>query len=141
MTALQKIEWLKGERLIGRFRCQDEGEDQDLSTLLNQIEILLKKKSIPKYSESFEKNYIAFITHFNDLKGWETGTKGKFKGESKSKRQFKALHNEHSNKDIVKAIKAMFNNQHHIDTKYVYVTPEFATRPAIFARFLEISNS
>lgn len=45
MTPLQKIQWLKGERSIGRFRCQDEGEDQDLSTLLNQIEILLKKKN------------------------------------------------------------------------------------------------
>jgi len=47
-TALQKIEWLKGQRLIGRFRCQDESENQDLSTLLNQVEILLKKKKATK---------------------------------------------------------------------------------------------
>jgi len=58
MTALQKIEWLKGQRTIGRFRCEDEGEDQDLSTLLNQIEILLKKKK-PVPSHTFYVTEVA----------------------------------------------------------------------------------
>ena len=56
MTILQKIQWLKGERLIGRFRCIDENENNDLSTFLNQIEISLKKKSKPRHSKSLERN-------------------------------------------------------------------------------------
>ena len=57
-TALQKIEWLKGERSIGRFRCQNEGEDQDLSTLLNQIEISLKKKTPAKPQQFYAKEIV-----------------------------------------------------------------------------------
>ena len=89
--------------------------------------------------KTFEDNYKAFINHFNKLKGEETGNIGRFKGEPKSKRQFKDLIKDHSGIEIVKAIRAMFRDQHHIDHKYRYVTPEFATRPAVFARFLEQS--
>lgn len=89
--------------------------------------------------KTFEDNYMAFIAHFNDLKGWETGTKGRFEGDEKSKRQFKVLHKQHKSTDIVKAIKAMFRDQYHIDTGFKYATPEFITRQDKFARFLEQS--
>lgn len=96
----------------------------------------LKPPSTP-IVKTFEDNYMAFIAHFNDLKGWETGTKGKFQGDEKSKRQFKVLYKQHKSTDIVNAIKAMFRDQYHIDTGFRYSTPEFITRQDKFARFLE----
>lgn len=96
----------------------------------------LKPPSNPTV-KTFEDNYKAFITHFNHLKGLETGTEGKFQGDEKSKRQFKVLHKQHNSTDIVKAINAMFRDQHHIDTGFKYATPEFITRQDKFARFLE----
>lgn len=100
----------------------------------------LKSPSTPTV-KTFEDNYKAFITHFNHLKGLETGTEGKFQGDEKSKRQFKVLYKQHSSTDIVKAINAMFRDQHHIDNGFKYATPEFITRQDKFARFLESSNS
>lgn len=39
---LKKIQFLKEQRTTGRFRINDRHEDDDLSTLLNQIEKQLK---------------------------------------------------------------------------------------------------
>lgn len=42
-TAIEKIDWLEKQRMIGRFRCVEDFEDDDLSTLLAQIKTLLLK--------------------------------------------------------------------------------------------------
>lgn len=39
---IKKINWLKDQRLIGRFKVNDKSEDNDLSTILNQIRIALE---------------------------------------------------------------------------------------------------
>lgn len=41
---IKKIDFLKDQRLIGRFRCNDKNDDDDLSTILNQIKISAKKQ-------------------------------------------------------------------------------------------------
>ena len=84
-----------------------------------------------------DDRYQEFIKHFNYLKKRETGTEGKFKGEEKSKRQFKVIRGKYSNEEIVAATKAMFNDQHHIDNGFMYATPELLTRPAKFEMFLQ----
>lgn len=41
--ALKKMTWLKDQRMIGRFRCENPSENQDLSTLINQVILALGK--------------------------------------------------------------------------------------------------
>lgn len=48
--ALKKMTWLKEERNIGRFQCKNKGDNQDLSTLINQVILALGKP------EPLEKN-------------------------------------------------------------------------------------
>lgn len=86
---------------------------------------------------TFDDKYKAFIDLFNDVKGQITGSKGKFKGESKSKAQFKVLLKSYKGKEITKAILAMFRDSHHIDNGYKYATPELLTRADKFPRFYE----
>ena len=40
---LEKITWLKEQRMIGRFRCEDDFDNKDLSTLINQVILALGK--------------------------------------------------------------------------------------------------
>lgn len=86
---------------------------------------------------TFDEKYMAFIDLFNDIKGRVTGRKGKFRGESKSKAQFKVLLKTYIGKEITKGILSMFRDQHHIDTGYKYATPELLTRAEKFHRFYE----
>ena len=86
---------------------------------------------------TFEDKYREFIKHFNYLKGRETGSVGQFKGEDKSKRQFKVIRGKYTNDEIVRAVKSMFNDKHHIENGFRYATPELLTRPEKFEMFLQ----
>ena len=87
--------------------------------------------------KTFDEKYMAFIDLFNKIKGTVTGSRGKFKGESKSKAQFKVLLKTYVGKEITKGILSMFRDQHHVDTGYKYATPELLTRADKFPRFYE----
>lgn len=41
IEALNKLNWLKEQRMIGRFTCEDANEDTDMTILLNQVAILI----------------------------------------------------------------------------------------------------
>lgn len=65
-TALEKITWLKDQRMIGRFRCENPSENQDLSTLINQVilalgkpEPLAKKKAVIKFCKNCNSGNLA----------------------------------------------------------------------------------
>jgi len=83
-----------------------------------------------------KSKYQRFIDFFNEVKGAETGTKGKFKGDAKSKRQFTAILKDYSGDDIASAVQSMFRDKHHKESGYKWATPELITRPDKFARFL-----
>lgn len=86
---------------------------------------------------TFEDKYRAFIKLFNDIKKKETGRKGKFRGDSKSKAQFKILLKQYTGKEITIGILAMFRDTHHIETEFRYATPDLLTRTSKFSRFYE----
>lgn len=89
----------------------------------NSKEDLVKKEE--------EYMYDSFISAFNDITG------KKFRGDSKSKIQFKArLKEGYTPEDFSKAIRNCKNDDHHIKTGLVYLTPEFITRPDKLSRFL-----
>lgn len=78
-----------------------------------------------------EDMYDSFISAFNDITG------KKFRGDSKSKVQFKArLKEGYTQEDFIKAIRNCKNDDHHIKTGLVYLTPEFITRPDKLSRFI-----
>ena len=85
-----------------------------------------------------KSKYQRFIDFFNEVKGIETGTKGKFKGDGKSKRKFSVLIKEYSGDDIASAVHSMFRDKHHKESGYKWATPELVTRPEKFARFLGV---
>ena len=91
---------------------------------------------LPSGGMSFETKYKKFITYFNEVKGVETGTKGKFKGEPKSKRQFGNLIKSYSSTEIALAIKVMFRDKHHKENRHKWATPDLLTRPDKFEQFL-----
>jgi len=68
-TAIEKIEWLQGERSIGRFRVK-KSENDDLSTLLNQIITAIKKEKKQVRKEQREigvKEFLKRISKKDDL--------------------------------------------------------------------------
>lgn len=46
LTVLEKLQWLNDTRNIGRFRCEDPADDQDLSTIIGQCLVQLKGSEI-----------------------------------------------------------------------------------------------
>ena len=55
--ALKKMTWLKDQRTIGRFRCEKPSENQDLSTLINQVILALgKPEPLAKNTSSRGRN-------------------------------------------------------------------------------------
>jgi len=89
-----------------------------------------------EFVNSPKSKYEKFIDYFNEVKGVETGTKGKFKGDAKSKRQFAVLVKQYSSDEIAGAVQAMFRDSHHRESGYKWATPELITRADKFARFL-----
>ncbi len=53
----EKIQWLQEQRAAGRFKCNDESEDNDLSTLLNQMMLEAKVEPVAplQKGETIEK--------------------------------------------------------------------------------------
>ena len=89
-----------------------------------------KKK--PKYDDSFNEKYDAFIKLFNDSFGRS------FKGDTRSKEQFHARLSENWTGDQFKiAMEAIKEDEYHKESKFKHVTPEFITRSTKLEKFYQ----
>ncbi len=88
---------------------------------------------------TFEQKYRAFIDMVNSICEKETQGRVKrhFRGDTKSKRQFKArLADGYTGKDFEKAVKNMYRDQFHRDNNFKYATPELISRPDKLEKFI-----
>lgn len=94
------------------------------------------KPGSKKPGKSFEDKYKYFIQLFNEIAFKTSGVKRQFRGDEKSKRQFKArLKEGYTSKDFEKAIKSLYINSFHRDQGYDNATPELITRSDKFAKY------
>lgn len=76
-----------------------------------------------KVIDKFKDKYDYFISEFNKI------TKRKFKGDDKTKRQFKdRLENGYTWNDFKIAITNLYNDDYHKENNFKFATPEFITR-------------
>lgn len=95
--------------------------------------------SNPTNGLSFNDRYLKFLEFFNDTKKQHTGRVGRFKGNPKVKKQFKALIGNYNTAEIAGAVQSMFRSKHHKESNYEWATPELITRADKFERFLDNS--
>lgn len=79
---------------------------------------------------SFEDKYKWFIGMLNEI-----GNR-KFKGDPKSKRQFKARLVDFSSTEMKLAVKNLYRDPTHREQNFKYATPEFITRPDKMERYV-----
>lgn len=115
--------------IYGVIHTNEGGHSSELGGSSVRISQKNSKEDLVKKEEEYM--YDSFISAFNDITG------KKFRGDSKSKLQFKArLKEGYTQEDFSKAIRNCKNDDHHVKTGLVYLTPEFITRPDKLSRFL-----
>ena len=78
---------------------------------------------------SFEEKFRYFILVFNETAHRVSRLERKFKGDTKTKTQFKArLKEGYTSKDFEKAVENLYKNPKHRDNGFIYATPELITR-------------
>jgi hypothetical protein len=79
--------------------------------------------------------FLNYISLFNEARGT------RYMGDSKAKRQFNArLKEGFTPAQMIEALKNAMNDRYHIDTAYMYLTPEFFTRSDKIDRFLNAAS-
>jgi len=85
---------------------------------------------------TFEDKYKYFIELFNCIAKETSGMERSFRGDAKSKLQFKArLKEGYTSGDFAKAIKNLYSNSNHRDNGFNYATPELITRSNKFVMY------
>ena len=112
------------EQLNQLIDCSDQVKEF-LSTIK-------KDDGIKNFTDTDKFNF--FIDLFNHL------TKRKFKGDSKTRKQFNArLKEKYTSKDFDKAIKAALADNYHKESNYKYLTPEYITRADQLNKWVNIA--
>lgn len=95
------------------------------------------KPDLQSGSFTFEDKYKYFIELFNRVAKETSSIERSFRGDIKSKTQFKArLKEGYTSQDFAKAVKNLYSNQHHRDNGFNHATPELITRSEKFVMYL-----
>lgn len=86
---------------------------------------------------TFEDKYKAFIALFNRIAEKTSGVKRRFRGDNKTKRQFRArLKEGYTSDDFRRAVYAMYRDGWHNESAFKWATPELITRPEKLEMFV-----
>jgi hypothetical protein len=110
---------------------EDKEEDKDNSSMVdsqNSSAGGTAKES--KNQLSFEDKYKAFIEMFNEISG------RKFRGDDKSKPQFKARLKVYNGNEMREAVRKLYKDPKHREKNFEYATPAFITRAEIMERYV-----
>ena len=103
---------------------------------VKSLAITNNKAKKTKEQQSMEEKYRIFINEFNNITLKVTGKKRSFRGDNKSKRQFFArLKEGYRSSDFMRAITNMYRSKNHIESEYMYATPELITRSEKLAMY------
>lgn len=129
---LEKYNLLNDKGHLRTFEGPKE-KDKDKN---KEKEKLPKEEVEPKKKVAFDEEYNFFIEGFNKITG------RKFRGDDKTKRQFKTLRkNGYTWSDCKKAITNLYKDEFHKKNNFKHATPELLTRPEKFEMFLNASES